>query len=106
MLSTVGVCVYVDENGKVVANSGDEDNDTPEQLRATLRIIQENENGLLLETADAFAGYAASMFIINVQKRLQVARLPRDCNHLLTELHPRHSFSMLASHLRASPKLN
>ena len=77
VLSTVGVCVYVDEHGKIVANSNDGENATPGERDAALRTIHENENGLMLEVFDVFLGYATSMFMINVRKRIQVCCLLR-----------------------------
>ena len=72
VLSTVGVCVYVDENGKVVANSDAGEDARQQQRETTLAIIQENEVGLSLEVCDIFVHYAVTNFIDNIRKRIQV----------------------------------
>ena len=87
MLSTVGVCVYVDENGKVVASSEEVDRSASGRAVETLTVIQENETGLLLETVDALlCTMSPARFITSLRQRIQVnPREPQIVPCLLTQ---------------------
>ena len=75
VLATVGVCVHVDESGKVVARAdADEARGTaPSRSAEALAVLEENETGLWLELADGVLGSVTwATFATGLRQQIQV----------------------------------
>lgn len=75
VLSTIGVCAYVDENGKLVSSNGRNGPMSAAEKEATLANIVENEVGFWIGAAGDIVSLVLTRFIVNLRMRLQVIKL-------------------------------
>ena len=75
VLSTIGVCAYVDENGKLVSSNGGSSTMSATEKEATLANIEENEVGMWIGAGGDLLSLVLTRFIVNLRMRLQVNKL-------------------------------